>query len=309
MAAGPPAALETAGTLVRPARPIDLRLTLGVLAHGRSDPTMRTGGSVVERATRTPVGPAAMRLAQRTGGEIDVVAWGQGATWVVERAPALVGALDDDSGFLPTHPLLAELHRRRPGLRFCRTEAVFEAVISAVLRQKVTSVDAMRTWARLARALGEPAPGALGLLLPPSPSALARTPPWTFHRAGLEARRTATLRRAALVAGRLEEAVTMAPDAASERLQAVAGIGAWTAAEVAMTALGDPDAVPVGDFHIPNTVCWALAGEARGDDERMLELLEPYRGHRGRVIRLLHLGGVHAPRRGPRLAPRDISRL
>jgi 3-methyladenine DNA glycosylase/8-oxoguanine DNA glycosylase len=89
-------------------------------------------------------------------------------------------------------------------------------------------------------------------------------------------------------------------------LRAFPGIGPWTAAEVGMRAFGDPDAVSVGDFHIPNMVAWALAGEPRGTDERMLELLEPYRGQRGRVIRLLELAMFEAPRYGPRLAPRRI---
>jgi 3-methyladenine DNA glycosylase/8-oxoguanine DNA glycosylase len=92
-------------------------------------------------------------------------------------------------------------------------------------------------------------------------------------------------------------------------LQAFPGIGPWTAAEVGLRAFGDPDAVSIGDFHLPNMVAFALAGEPRGTDERMLELLEPYRGHRGRVIRLLELGGTAAPRYGPRVSPRRIDAL
>ena len=45
-------------------------------------------------------------------------------------------------------------------------------------------------------------------------------------------------------------------------------------------------------------VAWALAGEPRGTDERMLELLEPYAGHRGRVLRLLVMSGLAPPRAG-----------
>ena len=96
------------------------------------------------------------------------------------------------------------------------------------------------------------------------------------------------------------------PAPAYARLRAIPGIGPWTAAEVGMRAFGDPDAVSVGDFHLPNMVAWALAGEPRGTDERMLELLEPYRGQRGRVLRLLELSGVGPPRRAPRLSPQPI---
>jgi len=94
--------------------------------------------------------------------------------------------------------------------------------------------------------------------------------------------------------------------AAYARMQAFAGVGPWTAAKVATVALGDADAVPVGDYHLPHMVAYALEGRARSTDERMLELLEPYRGHRARVIRLLTLSGIGAPRFGPKMPLRDI---
>ena len=99
-----------------------------------------------------------------------------------------------------------------------------------------------------------------------------------------------------------------APEA-RRRLTAIPGVGPWSAAEVALVALGDADAVSLGDFHLPHQVCWALAGVPRGDDDTMLELLEPYRGHRGRVLRLLFEGGVAAPRFGSRLPLPRIGRL
>jgi len=98
------------------------------------------------------------------------------------------------------------------------------------------------------------------------------------------------VRRLAVVAKRLEECVGLSLEAAYARLRAIVGVGPWTAARIGLIALGDPDAVPIGDLHVPHLVTWALAGERRGSDERMLELLEPYRGHRARVLRLLMLG-------------------
>ena len=71
---------------------------------------------------------------------------------------------------------------------------------------------------------------------------------------------------------------------------------------------GRPDAVLLGDLHVPHTVCHALAGEDRGSDERMLELLAPWAGHRGRVVRLVTGAGRGAPRRGPRYTPIPIAR-
>jgi 3-methyladenine DNA glycosylase/8-oxoguanine DNA glycosylase len=177
-----------------------------------------------------------------------------------------------------------------------------------VLEQKVTGTEAFRAYARLLRRHGEPAPGPdAGLLLPPRPETLAGMPSYAWHPLGVERRRAEVIRRAASRATWLEAAA----DAVGlhRRLTSLPGIGPWTAAEVQRSALGDPDAVSVGDFHIPNTVAWALAGEPRADDARMLELLAPYEGQRGRVQRLLEVGGIVAPRYGPRMAPRSIAAI
>jgi 3-methyladenine DNA glycosylase/8-oxoguanine DNA glycosylase len=124
----------------------------------------------------------------------------------------------------------------------------------------------------------------------------------------LERRRAETLRRAAARAGRLAETASLPLDEARRRLDALPGLGPWSAAGIALVALGDPDAVSMGDYHLPHQVSWALAGEPRGSDERMLELLEPYRGHRGRVRLLLFVAGIQAPRRGPRMPLYDVAR-
>ena len=201
------------------------------------------------------------------------------------------------------------MHRRHPGVRVPRTEAVFEALVPSILEQKVIGLQARQAHRRLLIELGERAPGPLPIRLPPAPETVAATPYWTFHRWGVEQRRAQTISNAASHARRLEETVAMSPEDAQRRLTALPGIGAWTAAEVAVVALGDPDAVSVGDFHLPHVVSWALAGEPRGTDERMLELLEPYRGRRARVIQLLELAGIAPPRRGPRLPLSRIAEM
>jgi 3-methyladenine DNA glycosylase/8-oxoguanine DNA glycosylase len=258
------------------------------------------------RASRSPEGPVTLHLTL-AGRTLVAEAWGPGAAWAVEHVPGLVGLDDDAAGFRPRHPVVRELHRRHPGLRLLRTGAVAEALVPAVLEQKVVGLEARRSFRWLVGQVGEAAPGPGGLTLPPSPAALAATPSWTFHRAGVERRRADTVRRAMTRAVRLEETVTMPLPDAYRRLRAFPGVGAWTAAEVASVALGDPDAVSVGDYHLPALVSWALAGEPDGDDDRLLELLEPYRGHRARVVRLLETGGVGPPRRGPRLPLRRIA--
>lgn len=287
---------------LRPELPVDLVLTLGRLAHGWEDPTMRVEADGVWRATRTPRGPGTEHVT-RDNGAIHVEAWGPGADWLLEAAPALLGLHDDPSGFRPQHPTIRRLHLRFRGLRIGRTNAVVEALVPSILEQKVVGREARRSYRALVRAFADPAPGPGGLLLPPDPERLAETPYFELHPLGIERKRADILREVARHARRLQQV------GSPSRLRALPGVGAWTAAEVAAVAFGDPDAVSVGDYHLPHLVSWTLAGEPRGTDERMLELLAPYAGHRGRVIRLLETGGVTAPRFGPRLPVRSIARL
>jgi 3-methyladenine DNA glycosylase/8-oxoguanine DNA glycosylase len=258
---------------------------------GNGDPCLRVVDGVVWRATRTPLGVATQRLSLAADSSVVVEAWGPGAEWLIERAPALCGAHDEPTGFQPDQPLLRQLVHFHPGLRIGRTEAVFETALFVTLEQRVATRDAWRSWRGLVRALGEPAPGPfVGLWAPPSAERIAHTPYEAFHRFGIERRRADVMRRVAMVARRLEETVSLPLEAAYKRFTAITGVGPWTAARIGLIALGDPDAVTVGDLHIPHLVTWMLAGERRGTDERMLELLEPFRGHRGRVIRLLMAG-------------------
>ncbi|MFI7607543.1 DNA-3-methyladenine glycosylase family protein [Micromonospora sp. NPDC049366] len=272
------------------------------------DPCARIVAGALWWATRTPAGPATLAL-RPTDGELVAEGWGPGAEWVVERADAVAGLRDDLTGFAElasAHPVVARLARDYHGLRMPATGLVFPRVLRAVFEQKVTGKEAYRAYAATVRHFAEPAPGPVRLLLPPEPAAVAATPYWVFHPFGVEQRRADTLRRAAAVADRLERCADAAE--ATRRLTAVAGIGPWTAAEVVRVAYGDPDAVSVGDYHVPNTVAWALAGEPRADDARMLALLEPFRGHRGRVCVLLEAAGIQAPKYGPRAPIRSFAR-
>jgi 3-methyladenine DNA glycosylase/8-oxoguanine DNA glycosylase len=292
---------------VRLALPVDLGLTLGVLASGPANPCVRgdADGSWW-RATRTPLGPAMAHFVAASDG-IRVECWGAGAGWALDAAPELLGLRDSLDGFDPTPGIVRELHRRMPGLRIPRSRAVFETLVPTILEQKVPGAEAYATYRNLVRAFGEPAPGPRRLRLAPAPDALAQVAYPAFHPLGIERRRADTLRAAASRAVRLEEAVEMTLPDAYRRIQAFPGVGPWSAARVAMVALGDTDAVPLGDYHLPHMVAWAFTGEARGTDERMLELLEPYAGHRGRVLRLLLAAGVSAPRFGPRMSLRSIA--
>ena len=291
----------------RPPHELDLTRTLRPLRHGAGDPSVFIDGRGFWRASRTPEGVATTLMA-RDGEYVRVTAWGEGAEWALETARELVDCARGPSPFEPKHEILRRLHRQMPGVRIPRTRAVVEALVPLIIEQKVIGAEARHGYRKLVRAWGEPAPGPADLMLPVAPSLLAQKPYYAFHPFGIERRRADTVRRSCACAARLEAAADLPSWEGQRRLMVVEGVGRWTAGEVARVAFGDDDAIPLGDYHLPHLVSWVLAGEAKGSDARMLELLEPYRGRRGRALRLIELSGMQPPRRGPRMPLREIQR-
>ena len=270
------------------------------------DPALQVADDGAWRTTTTPDGPATVRI-QACRGEVRVAAWGPGAAWAGAAVPDWLGAADRPEDFDPAgHPVVADLHRRTRWLRLGRTSRTWDALVPAVLEQKVTTIEANRVWRELLCLAGEPAPGPApaGMRVPPSPQRVLDVTDWQWHRCGLDGARRRALRAVATVAARLEPDEGCDSGTLQRRLRSVPGIGVWTAAEVVQRALGCPDSVSVGDYHLKNYVGWTLVGR-RTDDDGMLELLEPWRGHRQRVVRLILAGGSRPPRRGPRFAPTD----
>jgi 3-methyladenine DNA glycosylase/8-oxoguanine DNA glycosylase len=289
-------------------RVVDVGATLGPLRRGTGDPAHRVDqAGRFWLASATPDGDGTL-VVHANGAAVSAQAWGDGADWLLDRLPVLLGEGDDWSTLdVASVSVLNEQRRRRPGLRLARTGLVMDALVPAVLEQKVTGHEARRSWRLLLYRFGTTAPGpAEGMRVPPSPRVLLDIPTWDWHRMGVTLQRQRAIRAAASVAGRLEECVDLSPADSLARLRVVPGIGVWTAAETAQRALGHPDAVSVGDYHLPNRVVHLLTGRPRGTDAEMLELLEPWAGQRQRVMRLIELTGIAAPRYGPRFAYTDI---
>jgi 3-methyladenine DNA glycosylase/8-oxoguanine DNA glycosylase len=285
--------------------PVSVLGALAGLRRGAGDPTFRVHGDRVWRGTRTPTGPATLSLTTRPrDGEVIAEAWGPGADWALAHVPALLGADDDPGGFpADLHPLVAEAHRRQPHVRFGATHRLWEALVPAVIEQRVTGQEAFGGFRRLVHRYGERAPGPPGtprLWVQPSADTVRRVPSWQWLGLQVDPARSRALVRAARVADTLER---LTPENADARLRSLPGIGEWTSAEVRSRVFGDPDAVSFGDYHVAKDIGWAVTGTPY-DDDQLREFLRPWRPQRNRVVALLYGYAGGRPRRGPRLPPR-----
>ena len=289
----------------RPRWPVPVGSVLGSLRRGTGDPTYALDADgTVWNGWRTPEGLVTLAVRPARAGEVRACAWGPGAGWVLDGLPTLLGAGDDPTGFVLHHPVLSDAWRRHGHWRVPRTRLVWDALLPAVLEQRVTGKEAFGAHRRLVRRYGESAPGPgaarRGLMVVPPPEVVRRVPSWAWLQLGVDHARSRTVVRTATVAASLERLVDLSCPEADQRLRTVPGVGVWTSAEVRSRALGDADAVSFGDYHVAKDIGWALTG--RPVDDRELEvLLEPYRGHRLRVQVLVGMGGLRRPRRAPRM--------
>ncbi|MDT5108715.1 MAG: hypothetical protein QOE20_605 [Mycobacterium sp.] len=286
-------------------------MTLSPLRRGPGDPCYQLVDGAIWKTTLMPSGPVTARITTSARNAVDCEAWGGGASEFVERLPAWLGAEDDATGFAPTEPTIAAAHRNVPHLRLGRTSRVLEALIPAVLEQRVAGKDAFRAWRLLVTKYGAPAPGPAPerMRVPPPSDVWRRVPSWEFHLANVDPGRARTIVGCAQRADSLERLTTRPSEQARAALRSLPGVGEWTAAEVAQRAWGDADAISVGDYHLSNMVGSTLLGH-RIDDQEMIELLEPLRPHRQRAVRLLEVSGLaRNPRFGARQAIPDLRAL
>ena len=286
--------------------PVSPGHTLAPQRRGPYDPCFQidTDGAIWRTSLQSG-GPVSARISRTAPDTVTCQAWGDGAEQFVDALPALLGVDDDATGFQPTHPTVVAAAARVQHLRIGRTARVLEAIIPAVLEQRVPGVDAFRSWRLLVTKYGTPAPGPAPAMMrvPPSAEAWRAIPSWEFHRANVDPGRARTLVGCAQRADSLERLRS------GDALTSLPGVGVWTAAETAQRAFGDADALSVGDYHVSKMIGWTLLGRPI-DDAQMVELLEPMRPHRYRVVRLLEVSGLaYEPRRGPRLPVQRISRL
>ncbi len=291
--------------------PASPAMTLSPLRRGPGDPCYQVVDGAIWKTTSMPSGPVTARIERAAPNVVDCEAWGSGASEFVEKLPAWLGGEDDRAGFAPTEPTIAAAHRKVPHLRLGRTDRVMEALIPAVLEQRVSGKDAFRAWRLLVTKFGTPAPGPAParMRVPPSADVWRRIPSWEFHLANVDPGRARTLVGCAQRADSLERLSNRPTAEARAAMMSLPGVGEWTAAETAQRAFGDADALSVGDYHLANVVGCTLLGH-RIDDPEMLELLEPLRPHRHRAVRLLEVSGLATnPRFGARQAIPNLRAL
>jgi 3-methyladenine DNA glycosylase/8-oxoguanine DNA glycosylase len=282
------------------------------LRRGPGDPCFQIDADrAIWRTSLLASGPVTARIQRVATDAARAQVWGAGAEEFLEAFPAMLGADDDRSDFDPQEPIVAAALRKVPHLRLGRTGQVLEALVPAILEQRVPGADAFRSWRVLVTKYGTPAPGPAPARMRVLPAAEVwrRIPSWEFHRANVDPGRARSVVGCAQRATALERLVERGSDATRKALRSLPGVGEWTSAEVVQRAFGDADAVSVGDYHIAKMVGWTLVGHPV-DDAGMLELLEPLRPHRQRAVRLLEVSGLaYEPRRGARLPVQNIRAL
>jgi len=281
----------------------DLRRTMSILSSGRRDPTTESIAGGLLFSLLTPTGACAVRSVQ-SAQRLQIDIEGEGAKWLEPHLPALFGLKDDLLSFEPANPV-REVAKQHPGIHLPRLPVVFHRLIQVVLHQLVTWEEAAYGWQEMTRRYGAAAPGDSGLLVGPTAATLKTLAYYDLVDCGILPRQARLILQLANESRRIDKVWSQGDDQLIAFLSRINGIGEWTLQTLRGSCLGDPDAVVTGDYGLPHIVTWFFKRQARGMDEEMLELLEPYRGHRYRVQQLLMHAGIQAPRCGPKMRLRS----
>ncbi|QCB46399.1 AlkA N-terminal domain-containing protein [Hydrogenophaga sp. PAMC20947] len=246
---------------------LTLRRTLQLQSHGR------LWNGWLSIALDTDAHRAQLHVSESLMGVLPSVIW---------RVRALLD-LDADPGAIN-----GALHAHFPqgdGLRVPGAIDGFELAVRAILGQQIT-VAAARTLAqrlteRLGEAINTPWPELNRLF--PTPDIMALTPPNVLGELGIVRQRQVAIQ--ALAQAVLDGVVDLTPhaepQAAIAALQAIPGIGPWTAQYIAMRALRWPDAWLVGDVALTKALGLPdhRGREAQREAEQRSQSWRPWRSY------------------------------
>jgi AraC family transcriptional regulator of adaptative response / DNA-3-methyladenine glycosylase II len=239
--------------------PMDLATTLEYLARRAVAGIESYDGTVYRRTLRLPHGAGLVALSPADGhvrAQLRLADHRDLAA-AVARLRRLLD-LDADpvavDEVLAGLPAVAELVRRRPGLRSPGTVDGFEMAVRALVGQQVSVAGARTVLGRIVREHGTPAFDAEpDWLLFPNPAAIAALDPASLPMPRARARSLIGL-AAAMASGELVLSAGSDRTVARESLLALPGIGPWTADYLLMRAIGDPDVYLDSDLGIKHAV-------------------------------------------------------
>ena len=275
-----------------------LKRSLTSLCSRRRDPTICPGDRHASFSLLTPDEPVVVG-AKLSGKCLDIETEGSGTCWLRPKLTELFGLQDNPRLFTPAGRV-RDLLKRFPSTRPPRLPVVFQRLVQIVLHQLVAWGEASDGWRLMTRRYGETAPGESGLLVGPTPAKLRSLAWYDLVTCDILPRHARLILKLTREHSRIERIWSAGDKKLIECLCRIPGIGEWTIQKLRGSCLGDSDAAVTGDYGLPHCVCWYFRRQPRSTNEEILELLEPYRGHRYRVQQLLMHAGIRAPRRGPR---------
>jgi AraC family transcriptional regulator of adaptative response / DNA-3-methyladenine glycosylase II len=247
-----------------------------------------TGADTLRVVIRPPLEGAVTSLATRVARVFDLEA----------DARAIAVELRRDPWLKPRLPAA--------GVRIPGAWDPFEMGVRAIVGQQISVAAARTVLGRLASRFGAPLdPAGDGIThVFPSAAALARA---ELEGVGLTRARAASLQAfaRAVAEGSLDFDAPAPLEATIARLTALPGIGDWTAHEIALRALGEPDAFPAGDLILRRALAGAGEAPAEAEVRRRAERWRPWRAYAAVSLWRSFSNSPRGARRAQRQTPRS----